>query len=459
MSRQVPAILIAGTHSGVGKTTVTTGIVGALRRRGLAVQPFKVGPDYIDPTYTTRIAGRPCRNLDAWMVPADRLVELYTRAVADADVVVVEGVMGLFDGHPGRGAGSTAELAKLLGLPVVLVMDVGRMGQSAAAVALGYVKLDPAVDLVGVIVNEIGSPGHLRMVESAIGDATGLPVVGHLPRRPDLALPERHLGLIPVDEGRTEGEFFSRLVAQVEESVDVEALLRLAAGAPVVAGEPTGLFPEVRVAPRASIAVAQDEAFCFYYQDNLDLLAAWGARLVPFSPLRDGALPADCDGVYVGGGFPEFFAARLAENRALLAGLRAAHAAGMPIYAECGGLMYLCRTLGDLEGGSHEAVGLVPANAVIKGGRMALGYAEVKARRHTLLLGEGEVARGHEFHYSSLDASPGDVGAAYVFAGGDRREGYVEGNLLASYVHLHFGSNPGLAPGFVAACAGWGASR
>ena len=457
MSRQVPAILIAGTHSGVGKTTLTTGIVGALRRRGLAVQPFKVGPDYIDPTYTTRIAGRPCRNLDAWMVPADRLVELYARAVDGADVVVVEGVMGLFDGHPGRGAGSTAELAKLLGLPVVLVIDVGRMGQSAAAVALGYTSLDPAVDIVGIIANEVGSDGHLRLVAEAIDGATGLPVVGHLPHRPDLALPERHLGLIPVDEGRTEGEFFSRLVEQVEASVDVEALLRLAAGAPVVENKPTGLFPEAHVGPPVTLAVAQDEAFCFYYQDNLDLLAAWGARLVPFSPLRDGALPAGCDGVYLGGGFPEFFAAPLAENRALLDGLRAAHAAGMPIYAECGGLMYLCRTLGDLDGGRHEAVGLVPANAVIKGGRMALGYAEVKAQRETLLLGEGEVARGHEFHYSSLDVSPGDADAAYLLAGVDRREGFADGNLLASYVHLHFGSNPGLAPRFVATCAEWGA--
>ncbi|MDA8217108.1 MAG: cobyrinate a,c-diamide synthase, partial [Dehalococcoidales bacterium] len=193
MPRPVPAILIAGTHSGVGKTTVATGVVGALRRRGLVVQPFKVGPDYIDPTYTTRLAGRPCRNLDSWMVPSDRLRELYARACTGADIAVVEGVMGLFDGHPGGGAGSAAELAKLLGLPVVLVMDVGRLGQSAAAVALGYSRLDPALKVAGVVANGVGSPGHLRLVADAVRDATGLPVVGYLPQRADLVLPERHL--------------------------------------------------------------------------------------------------------------------------------------------------------------------------------------------------------------------------------------------------------------------------
>ena len=453
MPRPVPAILIAGTHSGVGKTTVATGVVGALRRRGLVVQPLKVGPDYIDPTYTTRLAGRPCRNLDSWMVPSDRLRELYARACTGADIAVVEGVMGLFDGHPGDGAGSTAELAKLLGLPVVLVMDVGRLGQSAAAVALGYSRLDPALKVAGVVANGVGSPGHLRLVADAVREATGLPVVGHLPQRADLVLPERHLGLVPVQEGRVEDEFFGRLVAQVEETVDLAALVRLAEGATPPAAAATGLFPEMPLAPRATLAVARDEAFCFYYEDNLHLLGAWGARLVPFSPLRDPALPAGCDGVYLGGGFPEFFAGRLAGNQPMRESLRAAHRAGLPIYAECGGLMYLCRTLADLDGHAHPGVGLVPANASIKGGRMTLGYAEVKACRDTALLREGEEARGHEFHYSSLDVSFDGAAAPYHVLGTDRREGHQEGSLLASYVHLHFASNPRLAANFVAACA------
>ncbi len=456
MARRVPGILIAGASSGVGKTTVTTGVVGALRRRGLAVQPFKVGPDYIDPSYLTQVAGRPCRNLDGWMVPPAALAELYVRATAAADVAVVEGVMGLFDGHPGReGAGSSAQVAKLLGLPVLLVVDVGKLGQSAAAVALGYARLDPEVRVVGLVANNVGSPGHLRLVAAAVERATGLPMVGHLPRREELAIPERHLGLIPVAEGRTDESFFAHAVAQVEEAFDLAALLHLAEQAAPLDPVPTGLFPASRRPPVAAIAVAQDEAFCFYYQDNLDLLAAWGAQLLPFSPLRDRSLPVGAQGLYFGGGFPELFAEQLAANGPMRESIRAAHVAGMPIYAECGGLMYLCRSLGDLAGGRHPAVGLVPAEAGMAGSRLTLSYVEARARCQTPLLAVGETARGHEFHRSRVEPSL-DGPAAVYDVGDGRREGYLDGNLLASYVHLHFASNPCLAPNFVAACAAWG---
>lgn len=465
MGKVVPALLIAGTRSGVGKTTVVAGIVGALARRGLAVQPFKVGPDYIDPSYHSRLAGRPCRNLDSWMVSPARLAELYRRATADADIAVVEGVMGLFDGHPDRAAGSSAELAKMLGLPVVLVMSVAAMGQSAGAVAYGYSMLDTDLNVAGVIANRASSPGHLRLVAEAIDAATGLPVVGHMPSREDLELPERHLGLVPEGERRASDEFVNQLLAQVEETIDLDALLRLARHAGPTnlenhaarsAGEGDSLFPAEVWAKSTTIAVARDEAFCFYYEDNLDLLSAWGAKLAPFSPLHDAGLPPEARGVYLGGGFPEVYAADLAANTPMLDALRAAAARGTPIYAECGGLMYLCRTLGDLRGARHEVVGLVPANASIHGGRLALGYAEVRARHDTVVLRRGQVARGHEFHYSTLDTALDGPEAAYDLPAVDARSGYRDGNLLASYVHLHFASNPRIAPNFVAACTAWG---
>src|SRR3990172_9006168 len=259
MPRRVPAILIAGTSSGVGKTTITTGIIGALVARGLAVQPFKVGPDYMDPSSPSCASGRPCRNLDSWMVAADVLVELYTRATAGADLAVVEGVMGLFDGNRGSLAtGSSAEVAKLLGLPVLLVINVGKMAQSAAAVAFGYSRLDTQVNVAGVIANNVGSPGHLTMVRKAIETRAGIPVVGHMPKRDDLRLPERHLGLIPTAEGRVGSDFYARLVRQVEDTINLDAIVSLAKHATPVPTGPTGIFPSRTVEQVATIAVAQD---------------------------------------------------------------------------------------------------------------------------------------------------------------------------------------------------------
>ena len=456
MARAVPAIMIAGAHSGAGKTSVTTGLVGALVARGRKVQPFKVGPDYIDPGYLSRAAGRICRNLDSWMVPPEVVRELYARASADADVAVVEGVMGLFDGHPSlNGAGSSAEVAKVLGLPVVLVVDVSHMGQSAAAVLHGFAHLDPELRVVGMIANNVASPAHARLVAEAVERLAGLPVLGCLPRREDIVLPERHLGLIPTDEGRVTDGFFARLSEHVAGAVDLNAVQRLAETALPLQENVGGLWPLEQVATRALIAVARDEAFCFYYQDNLDLLTAHGAQLLPFSPLHDAGLPVGAGGVYLGGGFPEVFAEQLAANSSVMDSIRGAHAQGLPIYAECGGLMYLCQSLADPEGRRHETVGLLPARAVLRGKRVTIGYAEARARRDNPLLAAGHLARGHEFHWSSLEEPfPSEYGA-YELADG-RVEGYQRDNLLASYVHLHFASNPLLAPKFVAACGGVG---
>ena len=450
-------VVIAGVASGVGKTTIATGVIGALRRRGLRVQPFKAGPDYIDPSYHSRMAGVPSRNLDTWMLEPPALRELYQRATANADIAVIEGVMGLYDGRSGLDeAGSTAQLAKLLDAPVLLVIDVAGMARSAAAIALGYRGFDPALRLAGVILNNVGSDTHRGWAAEAITAATGLPVVGAMPRRPDLELPERHLGLIPTAEEPVRAEFFDQLAAQAAAAIDLDVLLDLARqSAPLAAPRPA-LFPAAALAPRVRIGVAMDEAFSFYYQDNLDLLAAWGAEPAPFSPLRDRQLPAGVGGLYIGGGFPEVYAAGLAGNRAMRAAVAAAAKAGMPILAECGGLMYLTESIAGGDGARHAMVGLLPCRSAMQRRRVILGYATVRARRRNFLLAEGETARGHEFHWSELEGAIAPAHAAYdVLEHDGRREGFAGDNVLASYVHLHFGAHPALAPRFVAACAEW----
>jgi cobyrinic acid a,c-diamide synthase len=448
----IPGFVIAGTQSGVGKTTVTTGVIGAFRQRGLRVQPFKVGPDYIDPSYHARAAGRPCRNLDSWMLPSGVLRELAARACEDADVAVIEGVMGLFDGRAGDDeAGSTAEVAKLLGLPVVLVVDAGKMARSAAAAVLGYQIFDPALPLVGVILNGIASDGHYAMCRAPIEAATGLPVLGFLPKRGEIRLPERHLGLIPTVEGPAATSYFERLTALIEGSVDLDYLLRRAS--PLTAGPPSGVFPAAAPIQQARLAVAMDRAFSFYYQDTLDLLAAWGAELVPFSPLADRALPDGTDGVYIGGGFPELYASELAANGSMRDSLRLAAREGRPVYGECGGLMYLGASLEDFDGREHMMVGLAPVRSRLQASRLTIGYRTARARKDSFLLRAGERVRGHEFHWSAL-AEPAPLGTAlYDLEETGAAEGFGRDSLIASYVHLHFGADRRLAPRLVNACA------
>lgn len=456
-------LIIAGASSHVGKTTLTTGLLAAFRRRGLDVRPFKAGPDYIDPTYHTLAAGKPSRNLDGWMLPHDRLRTLFAHATAGGDLAVIEGVMGLYDGYDYTGeAGSTAELAKLLHAPVVLVLDVRAQARSAAAVALGFKMLDPTVPLAGFLCNRVGSDSHYRGVKAAIEDATGLPVLGGIPRADDLVIPERHLGLTPTSERGDLAALVDGLAELVAQSCDLDALWAIAQGADTDepragVGLPSVLKPSHGSAFRATpvIAVAQDRAFSFYYADNLDLLAACGAVVVPFSPLADDTLPPGTAAVYLGGGFPETYAAHLSANAPMRAAMRAAIAAGMPCYAECGGLMYLTDALVALTGTRYPMVGVLPGYAVMQQRRARLGYTTVRARVDTPLLHAGEEARGHEFHYSAWEGVPADLPHAYdvqprrADAAAPRPEGYACGNLLASYVHLHFWSNPDLARRFV----------
>ncbi len=450
-------LIVAGTHSGVGKTTVTAAIAAALVARGLTVQPYKAGPDYIDPGHLSRAAGREARNLDTWMLPRPVVAELFGRAAAGADITLVEGVMGLFDGRSGpdgaEDEGSAADLARLLTLPVLLVVDASAVARSIAATVLGFQVFDRRVRLAGVVLNRVGSEAHAEICRVAITQATGLPVLGALPRSSDIAWPERHLGLVPDAEGTgaADGVRVARLAALAEAHLDLDLLLRLTA-TPIGTGS-SGLFPDQAVTRRASIAVARDRAFHFTYPDSLELLDAWGADLLPFSPLEDAALPAGAGAVLLGGGFPEVFARELAENRSMHAALREAAARGVPIYGECGGLMYLGGALTDAEGERHEMAGLLPCESTMRDARLTLGYREAESLG-TPLLPPGERVRGHEFHYSRLVDAPEPATAAYRFIEQDRVEGVRAGTVTGTYLHTHLAARPDLAPNLVAAALG-----
>lgn len=438
-------VLIAAAASGAGKTTVTVGLIAALRQRGLRVQPFKVGPDYIDTSYHSQAAGGVAsRNLDLWLLSAPAMRTLFARAMRGGDIAVIEGVMGLFDGRlGGEGLASSAHVARELSVPVVLVVDAGKLSWSAGALVLGFRQFDPSIRLAGVILNRVGGPRHAAELTQSIEERAGVPVLGWLPYQDDLRVPERYLGLVPTTEGPGWQRYLAAAEQAVATGVDLTRLIALAGeGGTTLADTVAGLFPEQPVTTKAAIAVARDAAFSFYYQDALDLLAAWGAELVPFSPLADSGLPEDVSAVYIGGGFPELVAPDLAANTPMLQALRTAHARGVPIYAECGGLMLLGRSLVDAHAMRHAMAGIVPMDSTLAGTRLTIGYHDARAARDTLLLDAGQSVRGHEFHWSAPEADRAIDQAAYHI---DERvpsaEGFASGQTLASYLHLHFAAD------------------
>lgn len=452
-------VVIAGTHSGVGKTTVACGLLAAFRKRGYRVQPFKAGPDYIDPSHHEAAAGVPSRNLDTRMLSEAALAELFERATRRSDLAVVEGVMGLYDGAAGGSEeGSTAHLAKRLGLPVVLVVDAAAAGASAAATALGFRAFDPQVEIAGVVLNGVAGEGHLRFIEPAL-QRVGIPLLGYLPRRPDLEQPERYLGLVPGAEGGLRTEAMDQLAAQVERTVDLDRLWAMLPESRPARAAPNdaSLFPSTDESRRVAIGVARDRAFNFYYADSMDLLEAWGAEIKFFSPLEDSALPRGVSAIYLGGGFPEQFCAELSENRGMRDALMRAAASGMPIYGECGGLMYLGQSLQDVNGNGFPMVGLVPAQSTMKDARLTIGYRTVTPRGTHPLLEPGDSVVGHEFHLSSLTTPlpPVERSLYRVAEFGRRPEGFRVGSVCASYIHLHFGARPGMAARFVETAERW----
>ena len=432
--------------------------MAALTARGHTVAPFKVGPDFIDPGHHSRITGRVSRNLDGWMLSQAYNLDSFVRHTAGADVAVVEGVMGLFDGYDGRSeAGSTAQMAKWLGLPVVLVVGARSMARSAAALVQGFEGFDDALSFAGVLFNHLGSDRHLTYLKEAMDGHVRTPVLGGLMRDQTIEIPERHLGLVTREDHALSAENRTRLAGLIENRLDLDALLRRL---PDVDRKDGASAPANGATPAAvRIGVARDAAFCFYYADNLELLAAAGAQLVFFSPLTDGRLPEGLDGLYFGGGYPELHAGVLAANRTLRQQIRQLSRANMPIYGECGGFMYLCREMGDTEGAVFPMTGCLPFGTRMLDRLKALGYREITQTRETVLGPAGQTMRGHEFHYSTIADGAMDGAGAYRTtdrSGMDRpAEGFVAGQTLGSYVHLHLGSCPQAAKHFVTACGRW----
>jgi len=451
---QIPRIVIAGTNSGVGKTTIVAGLLAVLRQRGLRVQSYKVGPDYIDPGYHRLASGVAAHNLDTWLVPEGELVPLFAKTAAGADIAVIEGVMGLFDG--GRsGISSTAAIAKALGAPAAVVLDARSAGESIAATALGFATYDPGLTVAGFIVNRLGSDTHRAIVAEALG-RLGRPVFGYLRRDDSLGVGERHLGLTPVTEQSEAALRVDRMRAAVARDLNVDELIRVAAAAPPLLVPP----PPAAAVKNVRIGVARDEAFTFYYPESLAVLEGLGAELVPFSPLNDRGLPA-VDGLIIGGGFPEMFLHRLSANTPMLRAVRG----GLPAYAECGGLMYLAKEIASFDGRAFPMVGLVPAVCRMESRLQTVGYVEATALGDNILCRAGETLRGHEFHFSRMELTcpADDFDWAFQFrkirTGKVYLGGFATGSLLASYLHMHFAGNRAAAAGFIARCRAFRAAK
>lgn len=446
-----PRIIISGTQSGAGKTTAALGIMLALRRRGLRVQPFKTGPDYIDPTYHTQAVGNISRNLDAWLLSRRVILELFERQARNADISIIEGVMGLYDGLQDTEKGSTAHLAKILNCPVLLIVDARSLSRSAAALALGYKKFDEKISLKGVILNNIGSTSHYRYIKTAVEKKTKIPVLGYLPRDSDLNLPERHLGLVPATENRLRNVFYKKLSKVIEECVDIDMILKISRQAETIDfRKKRHLFTPRSIKDYVTIAVAKDKAFSFYYEDNLEILKFLGARVIEFNSLEDKKLPKGVDGVYIGGGFPELFARELSRNAKLKRDIYRQAKEGLPIYAECGGLMYLMEKMENF-----SMVGIFKGSVNMAHRAQVLGYAQIETIKDNILSKNGARNRAHIFHWSYLYDLPDDTSFAYRIKKSEDRifyDGLIQGNVLASYAHLHFGSNLDFARNFVTVC-------
>ncbi|MFI7586822.1 cobyrinate a,c-diamide synthase [Spongisporangium articulatum] len=468
----VARLVVAAPASGHGKTSVATGLLAAFAARGLTVSPHKIGPDYIDPGYHALAAGRPGRTLDPWLVGEERIVGLFRHGAATpvpADLAVVEGVMGLHDGAAGRGEfSSTAHVARLLDAPVLLVVDCTAMGRSAAAIVAGLAGFDPRVRVGGVVLNRVGSDRHEMILREALAEI-GIPVLGALRRHDELATPSRHLGLVPVAERAAEAVRTVRALGEVvAEAVDLDAVLALARSAPELSEPAWSPSEAVRYAPpvgvnfpepgpdhphkqgtRPVVAVAGGAAFTFSYAETAELLTAAGAEVVTVDPLHDETLPPGTAGLVIGGGFPEVYAEQLSSNAALRRAVSQLAASGAPVAAECAGLLYLAR---ELDG--RPMCGVLDVEATMTR-RLTLGYREATAVGGSALLPAGAVVRGHEFHRTTTSPGAG-VGSAAAWRwsgpdGRERTEGFVTGNVHASYLHLHWAGNPQIAVSFVAA--------
>jgi len=461
----IKGFVVAATGSGTGKTTISLAILSYLKSKGIGVAPFKVGPDFIDPGHHGKIAGRTSFNLDSWILSREYNQRLFMEKSKGMDLAVVEGVMGLFDGYDALSeTGSTAQMAKWLNLPVVLIVNAGGKARSAAAIVKGFEEFDRDLNIAGVIFSQPGSLRHYEYLKDAVEQNCKTPCLGYMPNNEKIAMPERHLGLMTADELEISPGTISILVSMVKDHINMDRLIKNLSpleltidGSYLLKSDQKEFSPE----DAPVIAVARDKAFCFYYQDNIEILQAAGARIINFSPLTDKSLPNNIDGIYLGGGYPEVFAKTLSTRTGLMAQIKAQSLAGMPIYGECGGLMYLSSQLSEMDTeASHEMTGCFSFSVQMSRRLMSLGYREITLTEDTIIGKKGDVLKGHEFHYSSLkelDSEDPHVKNVYHITTRDGQDitlkGFQKNNTLASYFHVHFGSNQGCAQIFVKHCA------
>ena len=470
----IKGFVIAGTSSGCGKTTITLGMLASLTRLGFKTAPFKVGPDFIDPGHHTGVAGRHSRNLDGWMLSEAFNLETFRKNSQDADIAVVEGVMGLFDGYDGKTeAGSTAQMAKMINLPVILTVNAQSMARSAAALVQGFERFDKDLKFAGVIFNNLGSARHLEYLKEALENNVNMPCLGGILRNTDISIPERHLGLFTQFDHPLAKKDSDRLADIIEESVNIDKLINGLDDFETnfyADGEKTDSTSrctaetvfEIKNKSNVRIGVAMDNAFCFYYQDNLDMLSANGAELVFFSPVNDKNLPDNIDGIYFGGGYPELFAKQLSENKSMCSDILEASLNSMPVYGECGGFMYLCREIADTNGNLYPMTGCFPFATEMFSRLKALGYRQITLKQDTLIGRQGCSIKGHEYHYSGIvkDGKDKSIETVYEVSPRSKKgveqiqisEGYSMRSTLGSYIHLHFGSRPECAENFVKKC-------
>ncbi|VAX25844.1 Cobyrinic acid a,c-diamide synthetase [hydrothermal vent metagenome] len=453
-------ILVAGTHSGVGKTSIALGLVYALTRKGIKTRTYKVGPDFLDPTYLKRASGMECYNLDGWMMGEEYVKSLFERTSKGADIAIIEGVMGLFDGADPDGLeGSAAQIAKWLNAPVLLVGDAGGASRSFAATIKGFDSFEKEIGVAGVIANRCGSDSHAQILAQSLKSANAPELVGHIIKGSFPELPGRHLGLVTADENALTTQTMERLADTIEKSVDLDKIIRLASCARPFSGAISSAKAGDGSVFPVNIGVAYDKAFHFYYPDNLEAMEEHGARIVKFSPVGDERIPDDVDAIYIGGGYPEELAEELSSNTRMLESVRRFSLSGRPVYGECGGLIYLSQGVEVLDGRRFGFAGVLPAWTKMERRFCALGYVEATLKEETILGARNEMVRGHKFHYSDLVENPvdnGDWRSIYTLkrkrTGETAEEGYQRGNTLASYAHLHLASRPDAIKSFVSCC-------
>ena len=449
MQRNIPRLVIAATQSGAGKTTIVTGILAALRERGFIVQSYKIGPDYIDPGYHSLASGLPAHNLDSWLISKERLKEIFVETSQDADIAIIEGVMGLYDG--GRnGISSTAEIAKLLDAPIVLVIDARSMGASAAAIALGFREYDKDVNLAGVVLNRIGSDNHKAIIEEALNDI-GIKCLGAIKRNSNLSTPERHLGLLPTSENETT-ELIKNIGDAINSQVNIKELIKISNSQREITI--TEKNPEFLTSHSTlKIAVANDEAFNFYYLESLRVMEKFGAEIVNFSPLHDKEL-SNVDGLIIGGGFPEMFAAQLEANITMRESIKTAANNGLPMFAECGGYMYLMNELIDFSGKAYKMSGVIDNSAKMNDKLQMVGYVEASLTSDCILGKAGDKFHAHEFHFSNELNNNGQnaFNCVRIRNSHNYSAGFVNDNIVASYLHIHFAGCIEAAKNFVESC-------